>query len=131
MMKFTIFACLVLLPYSVFANPLLGTWEFVQGKYAVDDGFVSAKAPEITSIKLVTATHFSYITEKNGQFSYAGGGQYQLTDGQFIETVKYGNIASLMGKTMAFDYKVEGNLWHHSLTENGQLVEAEVWRKIK
>jgi len=32
---------------------------------------------------------------------------------------------------MAFDYKVAGNLWHHSLTENGQLVEAEVWRKIK
>lgn len=115
-MKFTIFACLVLLPYSVFANPLLGTWEFVQGKYAVEDGFVSAKAPEITSIKLVTATHFSYITEKNGQF---------------IETFEYGNIASLMGKTMAFDYKVEGNLWHHSLTDNGQLVEAEVWRKIK
>lgn len=130
-MRFVIFVGLALLSCSVFANPLLGTWEFVQGKYAVENGFVSAKAPEITSVKLVTASHFSYITETNGQFSYAGGGQYKLTDGQFIETFKYGNIASLMGKTMAFDYKVAGNLWHHSLTENGQLVEAEVWRKIK
>ncbi|QBJ63008.1 MULTISPECIES: hypothetical protein [unclassified Pseudoalteromonas] len=130
-MRFVIFVGLALLSCSVFANPLLGTWEFVQGKYAVENGFVTAKAPEITSVKLVTASHFSYITEKNGQFSYAGGGQYKLTDGQFIETFKYGNIASLMGKTMAFDYKVAGNLWHHSLTENGQLVEAEVWRKIK
>ena len=130
-MRFVIFVGLALLSCSVFANPLLGTWEFVQGKYAVENGFVTAKVPEITSVKLVTASHFSYITEKNGQFSYAGGGQYKLTDGQFIETFKYGNIASLMGKTMAFDYKVAGNLWHHSLTENGQLVEAEVWRKIK
>lgn len=130
-MRFVIFVGLALLPCPVFANPILGTWEFVQGKYAVENGFVTAKAPEITSVKLVTASHFSYITEKNGQFSYAGGGQYKLTDGQFIETFKYGNIASLMGKTMAFDYKVAGNLWHHSLTENGQLVEAEVWRKIK
>ncbi|GAA64857.1 hypothetical protein P20311_2660 [Pseudoalteromonas sp. BSi20311] len=112
-------------------EPFIRHGEFVQGKYAVENGFVTAKAPEITSVKLVTASHFSYITEKNGQFSYAGGGQYKLTDGQFIETFKYGNIASLMGKTMAFDYKVAGNLWHHSLTENGQLVEAEVWRKIK
>ncbi len=130
-MRFVIFVGLALLPCPVFANPILGTWEFVQGKYAVENGFVTAKAPEITSVKLVTASHFSYITEKNGQFSYAGGGQYKLTDGQFIETFKYGNIASLIGKTMAFDYKVAGNLWHHSLTENGQLVEAEVWRKIK
>ena len=107
-MRFVIFISSVLFTCSAITNPLLGTWEFVQGKYAVEDGFVSAKAPEITSIKLVTATHFSYITEKNGQFSYAGGGQYQLTDGQFIETLKYGNIALLMGKTMALIIKLKG-----------------------
>ncbi len=112
------------------ANPLLGSWEFVEGKYATKDGFVTAKAPEITSIKLVTDSHFNYITQKNGIFHYAGGGEYKLQDKQFIETFSYGNIPSLLGKTMAFDYKIAGQLWHHSLTENGKLVEAEVWRKI-
>ncbi|KTF18527.1 hypothetical protein [Pseudoalteromonas sp. H105] len=127
--------CLVvsLLAFSSFsmANPLLGSWEFVEGKYAVDGGFVTAKAPELTSVKLITGTHFNYITQKNGEFHYAGGGKYVLTNQQFVETFSYGNIPSLLGKTMAFDYKIDGNLWHHSLTENGKLIEAEVWRKIK
>ena len=113
------------------ANPLLGSWEFVEGKYAVDGGFVTAKTPELTSVKLITGTHFNYITQKNGEFHYAGGGKYVLTNQQFVETFSYGNIPSLLGKTMAFDYKIDGDLWHHSLTKNGKLIEAEVWRKIK
>ncbi|WP_404340348.1 hypothetical protein [Pseudoalteromonas mariniglutinosa] len=115
----------------VIANPLLGSWQFIEGKYAVEDGFVTAKAPQLTSVKLITAGHFSYITEKNGQFHYAGGGSYRLDNEKFIETFQYGNIPSLMGQTMAFDYKVEGDLWHHSLYKNGKLVEAEIWQKIK
>ncbi|KPH59694.1 hypothetical protein AMS58_17245 [Pseudoalteromonas porphyrae] len=129
-MKSLLLASLLIASPIAVANPLLGSWEFVQGKYAVEDGFVSAKAPELTSVKLITATHFNYITQKNGKFHYAGGGQYTLKNEQFVETFAYGNIPSLLGKTMAFDYKIEGNLWHHSLTENGKLIEAEVWRKI-
>lgn len=130
-MKAILLAGLFFTSAALHANPLLGSWEFVEGKYATETGFVTAKAPEITSIKLVTASHFNYITQKNGQFHYAGGGEYKLDNKQFIETFKYGNIPSLMGKTMAFDYKIQGQLWHHSLTENGKLVEAEVWRKIE
>lgn len=129
-MKSLLLASLLIASPIAVANPLLGSWEFVQGKYAVEDGFVSAKAPELTSVKLITAMHFNYITQKNGKFHYAGGGQYTFKNEQFVETFAYGNIPSLVGKTMAFDYKIEGNLWHHSLTENGKLIEAEVWRKI-
>ncbi|MBB1308270.1 MAG: hypothetical protein ACJAVX_000355 [Pseudoalteromonas rhizosphaerae] len=129
-MKSLLLASLFITSPLVIANPLLGSWEFVEGKYAVEQGYVTAKAPELTSVKLITATHFNYITQKNGQFHYAGGGQYTLKNQQFVETFAYGNIESLLGKTMAFDYKIEGDLWHHSLTENGKLVEAEVWRKI-
>lgn len=128
-MKF-IGVCLLAFSFFSMANPLLGSWEFVEGKYAVDDGFVHAKAPQLTSVKLITPTHFNYITQKDGKFHYAGGGKYELKNQQFVETFSYGNIPSLLGKTMAFDYKVEGDLWHHSLTENGKLVEAEVWRRI-
>ena len=129
-MKSLLLASLLITSPRVIANPLLGSWEFVEGTYAVEQGFVTAKAPELTSVKLITATHFNYITQKNGQFHYAGGGQYTLKNQQFVETFVYGNIESLLGKTMAFDYKIEGDLWHHSLTENGKLVESEVWRKI-
>lgn len=129
-MKAYLLTGLLLVAGQTFANPLLGSWEFVEGKYAVDDGYVTAKAPQLTSVKLITKTHFNYITQKNGQFHYAGGGKYIIKDQQFIETFGYGNIPSLLGKTMAFDYKIEGDLWHHSLTENGKLVEAEIWRKL-
>lgn len=129
-MKAIVLVGLIFTSTTLQANPLLGSWEFVKGKYATKDGYVTAKAPEITSIKLITESHFNYITQKNGAFHYAGGGEYKLQNKQFIETFSYGNIPSLLGKTMAFDYKITGQLWHHSLTENGKLVEAEVWRRI-
>ncbi|MEZ7278905.1 hypothetical protein [Pseudoalteromonas sp. 68 DY56-GL68] len=129
MKKITLIASL-LLSINVNANPLLGSWQFIEGKYAVEDGYVTAKAPELNSVKLITDSHFSYITQKNGKFHYAGGGEYILKEQQFIETFSYGNVPSLLGKTMAFDYKVEGDVWHHTLYENGKLIEAETWRRI-
>ena len=79
-MKTLILTSLLLASPLALANPLLGSWEFVEGKYAVEQGYVTAKAPELTSIKLVTATHFNYITQKNGEFHYAGGGKYTLKE---------------------------------------------------
>ncbi|CAH9058379.1 hypothetical protein PSECIP111854_02190 [Pseudoalteromonas sp. CIP111854] len=112
------------------ANPLLGTWQFVEGKYATQSGYVSAKAPSLSSVKVISPTHFSYITQKDGAFLYAGGGPYKLDDKYFYETFAYGNVPSLQGKTMAFNYKIEGQLWHHTLHENGKLVEAEIWERV-
>ena len=116
---------------STYANPLLGTWEFVEGSYATANGVVTAAAPEVTSTKLITAGHHSYITRSNGQFKYAGGGRYELKDGKFIETYEYGNVTSLLGRTMAFSYKIEGELWHHELYEDGEFVEKEIWKKVR
>jgi hypothetical protein len=108
----------------------MGTWEYVEGKYATEAGYVSATAPELTSVKIVSENHFSYITQKKGKFLYAGGGPYKLENNHFIETVAYGNVESLLGKTMAFSYKIEGDLWHHTLHENGKLVESEIWKRV-
>ncbi|WP_238937609.1 hypothetical protein [Pseudoalteromonas sp. S16_S37] len=112
------------------ANPLLGTWQFVEGKYATENGYVTAKSPNMTSVKIISPTHFRYITQQNGQFLYAGGGPYKIDKTHFYETFAYGNVPSLLGKTMAFTYKIEGQLWHHTLHENGKLVETEIWEKI-
>lgn len=77
-MKSILLVSLLIISPLVLANPLLGSWGCVEGKYAVEQGYVSAKAPELTSVKLITTTHFNYIIHKNGQFYYAGGGQYTL-----------------------------------------------------
>lgn len=115
---------------SVFANPLKGTWQYVSGEYATPDGIVKAEAPSVTSTKIISDSHFSYITLHAGKFSYAGGGTYKIEGEKFIETVEYGNLENYIGRTMAFTYKVEGNLWYHTLYENGKFVESEIWKKV-
>ncbi|WP_440055952.1 hypothetical protein ACSLBF_07325 [Pseudoalteromonas sp. T1lg65] len=130
-MKTLVSILIIMFSPLVLANPLLGSWEFVSGEYATEGGVVSAKAPQVTSIKLITKTHHSYITQAAGKFKYAGGGSYHLDGNKFVETYEYGNVDSLLGRTMAFTYKVEGNLWHHELYENGKFVEKEIWRKVK
>ncbi|MBE0367999.1 hypothetical protein [Pseudoalteromonas aurantia] len=114
----------------VIANPLIGTWQFVKGEYATDKGLVTARAPELSSVKIISKSHFSYITQNNGKFLYAGGGSYQLDNTHFTEHVEYGNVNNLIGKSMAFTYQIEQDLWHHTLHKNGKLVEREVWQKI-
>ncbi|KAF7771225.1 hypothetical protein PCIT_a4286 [Pseudoalteromonas citrea] len=114
----------------VSANPLIGTWQYVKGQYATENGLVEAQAPQLTSTKIVSDGHFNYITQQGGKFLYAGGGTYTLDKDHFIEHVKYGNVASILGKTMAFTYKVEGDLWHHTLHEDGKLVEKEIWKRV-
>ncbi|WP_223191888.1 hypothetical protein [Pseudoalteromonas piscicida] len=96
-MKVTALSLLLLSPVTL-ANPLLGTWEFVEGKYATVDGIVSAQAPSLTSIKLITPTHHSYITQSEGQFKYAGGGSYK------IEGI---DLSKLMNMEMLLRYSVE------------------------
>lgn len=130
MLKLVTFSVLVLNLSIASANPLIGTWQFVKGQYATDNGLVEAQAPQLSSVKIVSDGHFNYITQRDGKFLYAGGGTYTLDKGWFIEHVKYGNVESILGKTMAFTYIVEGDLWHHTLHENGKLVEKEVWKRI-
>ncbi|KZN32482.1 hypothetical protein N474_10735 [Pseudoalteromonas luteoviolacea CPMOR-2] len=128
-MRLAIFIAAFISPLLM-ANPLIGTWEFVKGEYATPEGIVSAKAPDVTSMKIINNTHFSYITSSNNKFHYAGGGTYQVKDNYFIETVTLGNVEKLIGRRMAFTYEVKDNLWHHKLVEDGKFVEYEVWKKV-
>ncbi|MAD89954.1 MAG: hypothetical protein CMK64_09645 [Pseudoalteromonas sp.] len=101
-MKSIIFFILSTISLSVFANPLKGTWKYVSGEYATPNGNVKAEAPAVTSTKIISDTHFSYITLHSNKFAYAGGGTYVI----------------------------EGELWYHTLYENGKFVESEIWKKV-
>jgi hypothetical protein len=129
-MKSIIFFILSAISLSVFANPLKGTWKYVSGEYVTPNGNVKAEAPAVTSTKIISETHFSYITLHSNKFAYAGGGTYVIEGNKFIETVKYGNLESYIGRTMVFTFKIEGDLWFHSLFENGKFVESEIWKKV-
>ncbi|GMM84915.1 hypothetical protein [Pseudoalteromonas sp. MTN2-4] len=129
-MKSILYIFILSISLSAFANPLKGTWEYVSGEYATPDGNVKAEAPAVTSTRIVSDTHFSYITRHSDKFAYAGGGTYVIKDNYFIETVEYGNLEDYIGRTMAFTFKIEGDLWYHTLYENGKFVESEIWKRV-
>ncbi len=116
---------------QAWSHPLEGSWQFVSGEYFTASGNFKAKAPEITSTKVIAGGHFNYVTLKNDQFHYAAGGRYQIIDTQFVEYIDYGNIPTLLGKRLAFDFELVGDEWHHRLYEQGKLVEYEIWRRLE
>lgn len=128
-MKSILYFVCIIFSISLYANPLKGTWHYVSGEYATPDGRVKAQAPAVTSTKIISDTHFNYITLHSGKFAYAGGGTYIIRNNKFIETIKHGNLPEYIGRTMAFTYKIEGDLWFHTLYEDGKFVESEIWKK--
>ena len=129
-MQSLILLVLFCISFAVSANPLKGTWEYVRGEYATPDGRVTAESPSVTSTNIISDTHFSYITLHSGKFAYAGGGTFLIKKNRFIETIKYGNLPEYIGRTMSFTYEIKGDLWYHTLYEDGKFVEKEVWKKV-
>ena len=130
-MRFLCAIALLLVGLQAQSHPLEGSWQFVSGEYYTKHGDFSAKAPQISSTKVISDGHFNYVTRKEGSFHYAAGGRYDISEEHFIEYIDYGNIPSLLGKRLVFTYKLDGDLWHHRLYEQGKLIEYEIWKRLK
>ncbi|MCF2861853.1 hypothetical protein ABMY44_06740 [Pseudoalteromonas sp. Cnat2-41] len=130
MLKYIVGITCVFVAHVTEAHPLEGSWQFVKGEYYSEGQVFYAEAPDVTSVKVLSGGHFNYITQKNGEFHYAAGGRYEITEDAFIEHVDYGNIPSLLGKELVFDYELKEQLWHHTLYQEGELVEYEVWQRV-
>src|SRR6478735_7561571 len=67
---------------------LVGTWQFVSGRYTEPNKApLIYKSPDLRAIKIITPTHFSYITENgDGSFYVAGAGTCKLEKEQYTET---------------------------------------------
>ena len=124
--------CLTSLP-SLALEPvqLQGSWILKSAVYTKADGTViKISDKDMKSIKLVSKAYFSFVTvNKDGSFSSALTGTYQLKGNDYHETPQTGSVASMLNKTYEFKAKVEGDLWHHSGMEDGMKIE-EVWVRL-
>ena len=110
---------------------LVGTWQFVSGRYTEPNKQpVAYKDPELRAIKIITPTHFSYITETgNGSFYIAGAGTCKLEKDQYTETLEYVSAPKMKNKSYSFKYHIENDLWYTEGMEDGSLTE-EIWQRL-
>ena len=123
----------LLFSLSVNANEKLftGTWALVSGEYVDHEGnLVSYEGLNLSSIKVISNSHFSFVTMAGDKFWSSGAGTYIYTDSEYIESPLHTSFNSPKGKKYVFKYKKDGNKWFSSRWENEKRVEYEVWKKI-
>ena len=109
---------------------LQGSWILKSAVYTKADGTViKVSGEDLKSVKVLSKSHFSFVTvHKDGSFSSALTGTYQLKGDSYDETPQAGSVATMLNKTYAFKAKVEADLWLHSGMEDGMKIE-EVWQR--
>lgn len=110
---------------------LQGSWGLKSAVYTKADGTViTLSGNDLKLVKVLSKSHFSFVTvNKDGSFSSALTGRYQLKGDSYHETPQTGSVAAMLNKTYEFTAKVEGNLWLHSGMEDGMKIE-EVWERL-
>lgn len=111
-------------------NPFVGAWELVSGSYVDKDNTLTNYADAaIVSLKVLSEGKFSFITTAQGTFYAAGGGDYVVENGLYIETPVLASHPTMLGQRYEFQYELEGDTWTNSRWENGVRVELEVWKR--
>ncbi len=123
---FTVLLLCVLLAGCATNSPdLRGSW------LLVSSGGQTVENP--TNIKSITKTHFAFgMQTPNGAFG--GGGTWQLIEKIYTESVEWHSNGVLVGKDVAFDCRVEGDVWFHSadFVADGERYHIdEVWERVR
>lgn len=122
-----------LLSFSVNAkeNLFSGTWKLISGEYIDHKGnLVSYEKLNLHSLKVISKTHFSFITMSGNKFWSSGSGTFTYTNGEYIESPLYTSYNSPKGKKYVFKYRLDGETWFNSRWENEKRVEYEVWQRV-
>ena len=128
-------------------SKLQGTWMLISEKHG-ETGEMMMLQNGHTKKKLITGQHFSWVEyDKDGKLIALGGGTYHLTGSTYTENIEYSypSGSSLLGASIPFECKIDGDNWLHSgyLQEreiNGETGEyvvtnteklSEVWKRVK
>jgi hypothetical protein len=133
MNKFVSFILVVFLSFSVSANEnqFSGTWKLISGEYIDHKGNLNSyKALNLRSLKVITTTHFSFVTMSGDKFWSSGAGTFTYSNSEYIESPLYTSFNSPVGKKYIFKYTFDDDKWFSSRFENGKRVEYEVWQRV-
>lgn len=116
-------------------NPLIGSWALFDGKYLNENKqWVDYKTLNLSAIKLVSATHFSFTTmKKEGgkkTFWASASGHYELINNQYTEFPTLSSFGVKPGESYRFLFMLKENEWHTQRYDGEDLVEEEVWKRL-
>jgi hypothetical protein len=114
------------------ANDISGEWELVSGEYTNAKGeLIDYQELNMKSLKIVTDSHFSFISMKGNEFWASGAGTYEFKDGKYTEKLGYNSFKAVPGSVFTFTSKVQGGFWYNARWEGEKRVEYEVWQRVK
>lgn len=117
------------------SGTLVGTWQMVSQRQVYADTTIDRGQFLGPSYKILNATHFAFgrQTVINGEPQedvFAGGGRYTLQgDTLYTEIIEYHSNQGLVGSSLKFKCRVEGDLWYHTGII-GSLRLEEVWQRV-
>jgi hypothetical protein len=114
-------------------NPYAGAWVITYTKYIFPDSTNETTQFTNPSVKLLTKKHFSFGYQSGTNRVVGGGGEYSYEGDSYTETIKYHLYSSLIGKTVNFKSKIEGDLWtiNYSMKIDSLKVDGtETWKRI-
>ena len=123
----------LLLSFSLNANENLfyGTWELISGEYTDNEGNSKDYGElNLRSLKVITQTHFSFVTMSGDKFWSSGAGSFTYTNSEYIESPLYTSFNAPEGTKYVFKFRFDGDKWFSSRWEDGKRVEYEVWKKV-
>ncbi len=106
-----------------------GNWLFASRGPDPGQGRRGADNPRKT-LKVLVAGRFQWIAynTENFEFSGTGGGSYTADSGKYVENINYfSRDNARVGATLDFQFKVEGDDWHHSGKNSKGEPLYEVW----
>lgn len=112
-------------------NEFNGSWELISGEYQNNKGvMIQYEDLKISSIKVISGTHFSFVSMSGDKFWSSGIGSYRFTEKEYIESPIFTSYGAALGKEYVFTYTIKNNTWYNSRWDKGTRVEYEVWRKL-
>ena len=114
------------------SNPFVGAWELDSGFYVGGDGSITRyEEANVKSLKVLSEKKFSFVTQANGTFYAAGGGEYFVENDTYTEVPSLVSEPGMIGQRYAFQFTLEGGTWTNSRWKDGVVVESEVWKKVQ
>ncbi len=94
---------------------LLGSWELEKVTLTFPDTVIIWDTTQFRSIYFIQKKHFNFLyTDPAGEeLIYAGYGRYSHENSIYIEHIEFHSISKIVGTSVIFNSKVEGNKWVH------------------
>ena len=108
------------------ASDLEGAWKMVLNRNQSMDDL------GLEMVKVLVDGHFifAFFNSETQQFYSTGGGEYTYENGVYTEIIRFHTIdPTLVGRSLPFDAKIEGNRWYHGGELDGTEMN-EVYEKI-